>query len=126
MWSLTSFSSSPLVSWALTTAPSTATPKTPPSSRLVFTVEAAMTDCSDRQWPRERRDARRRRELPVDEQEPEPGKRAADHHRHLRPDAGGPPPGSEAGHDHRHREGGEDEGDLVPREVRDQLQVERG
>ena len=46
MWSLTSFSLRPLVSWALTTAPSTATPKTPPSSRLVFTVEAAMPDCS--------------------------------------------------------------------------------
>ena len=72
------------------------------------------------------RDARRRRELPIDEQEPEPGEPAADHHRHLRPHPRGPAAGGEAGHDHRHRQRGEDERDLVPREVRDQLQVERG
>ena len=48
MWSLTSFSLSPVVNCALTTAPRTATPNTPPSSRLVFTVDAAMPDSSGR------------------------------------------------------------------------------
>ena len=73
----------------------------------------------------ERDDARRRRELPIDEQEPEPGEAAADHHRHLRAHPRGPAARGEAGHDHRHRQRGEDERDLVPCEVRDQLQVER-
>ena len=83
-------------------------------------------DPGDRERPHERPDARRRRELPVDEQEPHACEHTADHHRHLRPDARRPPAGDRPGDDHRDRQRGEHERDLVAREARDQLQVERG
>ena len=68
----------------------------------------------DRERPGERRDARRRRELPVDEQEAEPGESAADHHRHLRPHARRPAAGERPGDDHRDRQRGKSSAIWLP------------
>src|SRR5487761_1254368 len=123
------------VSLESTTAPSTATPITAPSWRLVFVADAAMPERSgwttgpaagDRQGPPEGAEARMRPERRTRGEDAAGGEQAAEDHGGPRADASHPRTGQGRAEDERHRHGEEVDRGLVGRLCRHHLHVEGG